>query len=272
MELRGIIFDVDGTLADTEELHRLAFNKAFSDFDLDWHWSEQQYYDILSISGGKERFKYCLDNDLELKDQIKDVPGFIIDLHRCKSEHYQNLLRSDELQLRSGVERLISEAIDEDISLGIATSSSTDNFNTLVEQTLSVDPNEIFKTIVTCDVVSDKKPCPVVYQCAMSGLGLTPEVCVAIEDTSNGNEAAINAGITSIITTHAYTKDNDFNGASLVIDKLGETNEPFTSSQGETYGKQMVDVELIQKIILRQCDKEFTTDFDDTPNYAAQSR
>ena len=268
MKLKAIIFDVDGTLADTEELHRLAFNQAFNDFDLKWCWSEQDYHEILSISGGKERFRYCLDKDPELKSQIGDVPAFIIDLHRCKSGHYQHLLGSGSVQLRPGIERLLNEAKQQDIALAIATSSSTTNFTTLIENALDIDPNDMFKTIVTSDVISDKKPSPVVYQCALAGLGLTPDVCAAIEDTHNGNEAALNAGLSSIITTHRYTKDNDFNGATLVVNHLGEVDKPFTPEFGNTYGKQLVDIELIDMIIRHECDDNFTDNF---PKYVSQS-
>ena len=206
MELKGIIFDVDGTIADTEEFHRLAFNKAFDEFDLDWHWSEEYYHDILAISGGKERFRVCLENDPELKARIDNPQNFIKDLHRCKSEHYRHMLGSGQIKLRPGVERIINEALLEGLTLGIATSSSEANFFTLIEQTLDIDPRQIFKAIITSDIVSDKKPCPVVYQCALAGMGLTPEECIAIEDTANGNEAAQNAGLQAIITTHAYTR------------------------------------------------------------------
>lgn len=246
MELKGIIFDVDGTLADTEEYHRQAFNKAFSDYGLDWNWSKQDYHDLLAISGGKERFKICLNKDTDLKARVDNVPKFISDLHQCKSEHYRTMLANGHIQLRPGIERLIKEATEEGIMLGIATSSSHANFLTLIRQTLNVEPETLFTAIVTSDIVTDKKPSPVVYQCALAEMGLTADNCIAVEDTSNGNKAAQFAGLQVVITTHAYTIDNDFDGAALVVNHLGDKENPNTVSQGETLGKKLVDVELLQ--------------------------
>ncbi len=252
MELKGIIFDVDGTLADTEEFHRQAFNKAFKDFNLDWHWSKQSYHDLLAISGGKERFRICLEQDTELRESIEDVSTFIIDLHQCKSEHYRTMLANGHIQLRPGIKRLIAEARAEGIMLGIATSSSEANFQTLIKQTLDTSAETLFAAIVTSDIVTDKKPSPVVYQCALAEMGLTAENCIAIEDTANGNKAAQFAGLPVVITTHAYTRDNDFTGASLVIDHLGDDNLPINVAQGNALGKSAVDVELLRYFVSQE--------------------
>tara|TARA_R110000782_G_scaffold230989_3_gene317266 strand:- start:94 stop:903 length:810 start_codon:yes stop_codon:yes gene_type:complete len=260
MKLKGIIFDVDGTMADTEEVHRQAFNQAFQEFDLNWHWSKSDYYKLLFISGGKERFKICLNEDKELKSKVKDPGLFIKELHKCKSDHYREMLATKHIQLRPGIKRLINEAQDKELQLGIATSSCLANLNTLINTALDIDPKEIFNTIVSSDTVSDKKPSPVVYQCALAGLGLMPETCVAIEDTQNGNMAALSTGLHTIITTHAYTIDNDFTGASLVTNHLGEPNNAFIVAQGDTYDKSYVDVELLDNFISHSLDN--TPEFD----------
>lgn len=252
MELKGIIFDVDGTLADTEEFHRQAFNKAFTEFDLDWNWSKRDYHDLLAISGGKERFRVCLNKDKDLKARIDDVPKFISDLHQCKSEHYRTMLADGKIRLRPGIERLINEATREGIMLGIATSSSEANFLTLIRQTLDVEPDKLFDAIVTSDIVTDKKPSPVVYQCALAEMGLTADNCIAIEDTTNGNKAAQFAGLQVVITTHAYTTDNDFSGAALVVNHLGEQDNPNTVREGDALGKKLVDLELLQHYVAQQ--------------------
>ena len=103
------------------------------------------------------------------------------------------------------------------ILLGIATNSSTANFTILMQKILGVDPKDLFSTIVTSDIIVDKKPSPEVYIRALSNLELSPNNCVAIEDTTNGNISALNAGLPTVITTHAYTIDNDFTGSSLVL-------------------------------------------------------
>jgi HAD superfamily hydrolase (TIGR01509 family) len=250
MKLKGIIFDVDGTIADTEEIHRQAFNKTFMEHDdIDWHWPEDQYREILLISGGKERFRKHLNEDETLKNKIDDHESFVQDLHKTKSEHYRALLKSDVIEFRPGVIRLINEAREKGILIGVATSSSMANLRTLFKKVLNIEPNELFNSIVTSDTVQDKKPSPAVYQCVLAGLGLNAEECIAIEDTQNGNLAALAAGLKTVITTHAYTTDNDFNGASIVVDCLGEPEQAFTLSQGDSFDKNYVDVELLDDII-----------------------
>lgn len=249
MKLKGIIFDVDGTMADTEEIHRQAFNQAFQEFNLSWHWSMSDYYKLLFISGGKERFKICLDNDEELSSKINDPEQFIKDLHKCKSDHYRTMLASKQTQLRPGVKRLIEEAREKEIPLAIATSSCFANLKTLINTTLDKEPKELFGTIVCSDTITDKKPSPAVYQAALAGLHLAPESCIAIEDTRNGNIAALSASLNTIITTHDYTLDNDFSGAALVLNHLGEPDQAFSPSEGYTYDKTYVDLELIDNII-----------------------
>lgn len=249
MKLNGIIFDVDGTIADTEEIHRQAFNQTFEEHNLNWHWSIEDYRKILLISGGKERFRKFLNEDETLKKEVGDPEKFIQELHKKKSENYRALLKSDGIQFRPGIVRLIDEAREKNIQLGVATSSSMANLTTLFNKIMNVEPNELFNSIVTSDTVQEKKPSPAVYQCVLAGLGLNAETCIAIEDTQNGNIAALEAGLKTIITTHTYTTDNDFSGASIVLNNLGEPDRPFIKSQGNDFDQSYIDIKLLDKII-----------------------
>ena len=130
MKLEGIIFDVDGTIADTEDIHRQAFNKAFSEYNLNWHWSREKYHELLFISGGKERIRKCLTED----NTINVDNSFIKELHKCKSEYYRSMLISADIKLRPGIKRLITEAKNLNIKLGIATNSSSANLTTLIKK------------------------------------------------------------------------------------------------------------------------------------------
>lgn len=249
MKLKGIIFDVDGTIADTEEIHRQAFNLTFEEFNIDWHWSVDDYREILFISGGKERFRKFLNEDKALKSKIDDPEQFVLELHKRKSQLYRKILEDDVLEFRPGVIRLINEARDKGIKLGVATSSSLANFTTLFYTIMDIEPCELFDSIVTSDTVQDKKPSPAAYQCVLAGLGLEAKDCVAIEDTQNGNLAALAAGMKTIVTTHAYTIDNNFTGASIVANNLGEPENAFTLSQGNSFNHSYVDIDLLEKII-----------------------
>lgn len=250
--LKAIVFDVDGTLANTEETHRQSFNSAFEEFGLGYHWSEQEYADLLSISGGRERITAYLkarnfncNNELDLRD-------FALRLHQRKSEIYRENLIAGHVGLRNGVMRLISEAKLKGVKLGIATATSRANVETLLQHNLGNDGLAQFEVIVTSDIVKDKKPSPVVYQFAIAELGLTPETCIAIEDTSNGNRAARAAGLKTIITTHAFTIDNDFTGASLVINQLGEPDKPFSVISGNSFNARYVDTDLLKNLLNEQ--------------------
>jgi HAD superfamily hydrolase (TIGR01509 family) len=248
--LKAIIFDVDGTLADTEEIHRQAFNRAFTEFRMDWQWSPQEYHELLLVSGGRERIeRYLRYKGVEADTRRRR--RLARSIHERKSEIYRELLTGAGIRLRPGVERLIREAARLRLKLGIATSSSRRNVETLLETALGAGGIDLFEAVVTCDVVEDKKPSPTVYQQVLDRLGLLPAECVAIEDTRNGNLAALAAGITTVITTHAYTVDNDFRGAALVVDQLGEPESPFRVLQGDADGAGCVDVPLLRTLVSR---------------------
>lgn len=248
-QLKAIIFDVDGTLANTEETHRQAFNAAFDEFKLDFCWSEQEYAKLLSISGGRERILAFLKSrafdprgDISLREISRRI-------HVRKSQIYRDKLLRGHVGLRTGVRRLLNEARERNIRLGIATATSTANVETLLLAELGRSALSRFEVVVTSDIVADKKPSPIVYQFAMAELGLTPGECIAIEDTSNGNRSAIAAGLKTVITTHAFTTDNDFNGASLVLNQLGEPDDPFTIGSGIAGDSTFVDIALLEKLI-----------------------
>ena len=259
MKLKAIIFDMDGTLADTEELHRQAFNDAFTAFNIPCHWSPAEYKQLLSISGGKERIRDYLVHHNLVSLPPRDITKLAKTIHEKKSEIYRGKLVNDHIQFRSGVQRLINEARQRGVRLGIATSSSGKNVETLLQNAMGKDALTFFDAIVTCDIVEDKKPSPAVYQFALAELGLNPENCVAIEDTHNGNLAALNAGITTIIATHAFTLDDDFAGAALVVDQLGEPDLPFNVLAGTSNSRSYVDIDLLEHLLNVTTDQSWPT-------------
>ena len=247
--LKGVIFDVDGTLADTEEIHRQAFNLAFQQFDLDWEWTPSLYEDLLRISGGRERITYY-GADLRANFQSDtEYSNYVLNIHGVKTEIYRDLLHSGAITLRPGVERLLEDCRRADLTLGIATSSKYANLKVLLDQNLGSEWQEWFQSIKTCDTVDEKKPSPAVYLAALEDLPVSAPVCVAFEDTKNGMLAATSAGLCTIITTHFFTRNHHFPQASLVIDQLGEPDRPFKVTAGDAHGAHFVTVDLMDKIL-----------------------
>lgn len=232
---QALIFDVDGTLAETErDGHRVAFNAAFAEAGLDWEWSITEYRDLLAIGGGKERIHYYWQT-VKADTPIPDPPeAFIARLHRHKSDHYRQLLNSGKIQLRPGVHRLITTAKEAGIRLAIATTSALPNALTLLENHL--DP-AWFEVIAAGDIVRRKKPAPDIYRYVLQALDLPPTACLVLEDSAPGLAAATAAGLRTIITEHDYTHGDDFRAAALVVNHLGEPDQPLTVRQGKALGR-----------------------------------
>ncbi|PXV65629.1 HAD superfamily hydrolase (TIGR01509 family) [Sinimarinibacterium flocculans] len=217
MTLRALIFDVDGTLAETEEAHRSAFNAAFVQAGLDWFWSVSLYTELLRVTGGKERIREYARRCVPEWLQLPDVDARIRALHARKTALYAAAVRAGAVQLRPGVRRLIDECHARRVRMAIATTTSEANVRELLDGCLGADP---FDCIVAGDAVAAKKPAPDVYVAVLKRLDLSASACLAIEDSAAGLAAARGAGIATLVTPSAYTRDHDFNGALAVVPSL----------------------------------------------------
>lgn len=248
-ELGALIFDVDGTLADTErDGHRVAFNRAFARAGLPWSWGVERYGKLLAVAGGKERIRHFIDIHEPQSALPHDLEAFIDELHGLKTTYYQELLRSGAIPLRPGVERLLREARDEGLQLAIATTTSRQNVVALLESTLGSDSLGWFTVIAGSDIVAQKKPAPDAYHYALRYLGLHAEQCVAFEDSVNGALAARRARLDTIVTVNGYTRDDRFGETLLVVDQLGEPDSPFEVLRGEAGEARYVTLDLIRRL------------------------
>lgn len=238
MTLEALLFDVDGTLADTErDGHRVAFNRAFAEAGLDWDWDVTLYGELLAVSGGKERLRHYLTRYRPTFEDFGTggVDAFIAHMHRRKTAHYLALLEEGGLPLRPGVARLIDEAREQGLRLGIATTTTPENVEVLLRTTLGDAAPGWFEVIAAGDMVPAKKPAPDVFDLALSRLGLPASACLALEDSDNGLRSALGAGCRTLVTVNDYTRGQDFAGAWRVVDHLGEPDRPATVLQGETF-------------------------------------
>jgi len=247
--LEGVIFDVDGTLADTEEIHRQAFNLAFEQFDLDWDWTPGLYEELLRISGGRERITYYGADLRENFQSDTEFRNYVLNIHGVKTEIYRDLLHSGAVKLRPGVERLLEECRRENMIMGIATSSKYANLKTLLDQNLGSEWPTWFETIKTCDSVDEKKPSPAVYLAVLKELPVPSNRCIAFEDTENGLGAATGAGICTIVTTHFFTRNHHFPNAGMVVDHMGEPGMPFKVAAGDAKDDHMVTLSLMNRVL-----------------------
>jgi len=249
--LQALIFDVDGTLADTErDGHRVAFNMAFAEVGLDWEWSEELYGKLLAVTGGKERIRHYLDHyNTDAKLPSDDEVGYIAELHKTKTKHYTQLLEKGAIPLRTGVRRLLDEVRQAGLRLAIATTTTPVNVEALLTHTLGAESMGWFEVIAAGDIVPAKKPAPDIYDYALEQMGLAAEQCLAFEDSLNGILSSAGANLKTIVTVNGYTKEDDFSKASLVLDNLGEPEKSFTVLGGDAGDASFVNVDLLKTLI-----------------------
>lgn len=225
--LQALIFDVDGTLADTEgEGHRIAFNAAFAAAGLDWYWDVPLYGELLAVTGGKERIRHYLALHHPALLDDRGIDARIAALHRAKTARYVDLVASGRLPLRRGVARLIAEARAAGLRLAIATTTTVENVHVLLEHSLAPGSSSWFEVIGAGDVVPAKKPAPDIYCWVLDRLQLPAAACLAVEDSENGLRAARGAGLPTLVTVNAYTDSQSFDDAAVVLSDLGEPGQP----------------------------------------------
>ena len=248
--LKALIFDVDGTLADTErDGHRVAFNRAFAEANLDWDWSVEQYGELLSVTGGKERILHFLT--LHLPDFLKEqqqagtLDDLIKTLHARKTHFYTELLSEGAIPLRTGVKRLLDEARQQGLRLAIATTTTPANVTSLLESTLGKESIGWFEVIAAGDIVPLKKPAADIYDYALEEMKLTADECIAFEDSSNGIQSSLGANLKTIITQNHYTETHDFTGAVVVLDHLGDPDDACRCINGDIGNATYVSMDVV---------------------------
>jgi beta-phosphoglucomutase-like phosphatase (HAD superfamily) len=249
-QIQALIFDVDGTLAETEkDGHRVAFNLAFAEAGLDWEWSVSLYGELLEIAGGKERIAHYIEKYLPDFQPSIPLEQFIPQLHNAKTQYYQQVLTETPIAPRPGVKRLLDEARSQGVRLAIASTAALPNVLALLENSIAPESPSWFEIIAAGDIVTRKKPAPDIYHYVLEQMSLSAWDCIVFEDSHQGLRAASQAGLTTIITLNDYTKDQDFSESILVVNHLGEPQQPCQILAGGVSGNYpFINLDLIANL------------------------
>ena len=220
-KIKAIFFDQDGVIIDTErDGHRVSFNMTFKEFGFTEEWSVDYYHELLQIGGGKERMKH----HWQTKGFSKPVPPEEVDelirnMHKRKTAIFVQLIESGKLPLRPGIHRLMREAMNAGLKIGVCTTSNEQTAKAITEDFLS---DIKFDVVLAGDVVSKKKPDPEIYNLALNLTGLKPEEAIVVEDSRNGVLAAKSASMHVVVTTNPYTESEDVSGGDIIVSCLGD--------------------------------------------------
>ncbi|WP_181707217.1 HAD-IA family hydrolase [Chthonobacter rhizosphaerae] len=243
--LKALIFDVDGTLAETEEVHRAAFNDAFKACGLPWAWDQPLYRLLLAVSGVRERIVHYV----ETYDPPSGAEAMarIDEIQALKTRIFNRLVDDRHCPFRPGVERLLEEAKSRGLKLALATTGPIPNVESLIIANLDYAGLDRFDAIVGGEAVEARKPAPDIYRMAIDALGLPARTCLVFEDSLNGLKAATAAGARTVVTPSVYTANQDFSGAFAVVSHLGDPFDPYEHLGGAGDRDRMVTVNALRR-------------------------
>jgi HAD superfamily hydrolase (TIGR01509 family) len=255
MSLKAILFDVDGTLADTESLgHRPAYNRAFRKLGLQFRWGPKLYRKLLRQPGGRERLRHYLQQyQPELGTHgvavERDMDAWVADVHSLKSKYFRSFMRRGRVPLRPGIARLMRDAHADGIRLAIVTNASRKTLEPVLRFSMGPELASIIEVIASGEEVRHKKPSPDVYELALRRLGLAAEECVALEDSEMGLSAATAAGIPAVVTVNEDTREQNFDAAALVVTSLGEPGAPARALVGQLVPVPWVTLPTLKSLL-----------------------
>jgi HAD superfamily hydrolase (TIGR01509 family) len=231
----ALIFDVDGTLADTEELHRQAFNEAFFACGINWRWGPALYAELLQITGGKERIASYLSQQRLPAAERGRLLRLIPQIHATKTRLYRELVALGHLLPRDGVRRLMMEARSAGLKLAIASTTSPENVESLLTSSFG-------------SVVAKKKPAPDIYNLALERLGVAPHRAIAFEDSAVGLRAAKAAGLFTVATPSLWTIGQDFRSADVVLTSLADPERPLYAIDELRVGAKYLGLDQLETL------------------------
>lgn len=255
MSLKAVLFDVDGTLADTEALgHRPAYNRAFRNLGLSFRWGPKLYRKLLRQPGGRERIKHYLQHyqpelGVETVEVEQNLDAWVAKVHTLKSHYFKRYMRHGRVPLRPGIARIMREARSEGVRLAIVTNASLKTLRPVLRYSMGPELAAEVEIIASGEEVQNKKPAPDLYQLAMRRLNLEPHECVVLEDSEMGLRAAVSAGLAAVVTINRDTLEQDFSQAALVVSSLGEPGAPTRVLKGHIDGLPWVTLTTLSQVL-----------------------
>jgi len=236
----ALIFDCDGVLADTErDGHLPAFNQTFDEFGVPVHWSDADYAEKVKIGGGKERMRSILTPDIARELGLPEDPAAwgetILAWHRRKTAIYTDRVAAGVMPARPGIRRLTEEAAAAGWTLAVASTSAEASVRAVLTHAVGPELAARFH-VFAGDIVPAKKPAPDIYLHALRELGVPTSETLVIEDSANGLQAALAAGLATLVTVSSYTAEEDFDGAALVVTSLGDPAGPAAETLSDPAG------------------------------------
>lgn len=215
--LQALIWDVDGTLAETErDGHRVAFNAAFKSLGLDWHWGESRYGDLLEVTGGRERLLRDMDTRADAPSDPAERDAMARLLHALKNKQYAAIVAAGHIPLRAGVAALMADCRLAGLPMAIATTTSRSNVDALMGAHFGPGWESGFAAVLCAEDAPVKKPDPLVYRLTLERLDLPPEAVLAVEDSPAGVGACLAARVPVVVTRSVYFGDFPAEGALAV--------------------------------------------------------
>jgi HAD superfamily hydrolase (TIGR01509 family) len=220
--LEAVLWDVDGTLAETErDGHLVAMNTAFEELEVPWRWSVPRYGELLRVAGGYERLLFDMESQPLAPREMAEREALARRIHIRKNQLYTQRVDSGALPLRPGVRELFDECAASGVRMGIVTTTSQGNVAALLKSHLGEDWRSRFAAVVCAEDAPAKKPDPLAYRIALERLQLNPAQTVAIEDSAMGLAAATAMNIPVVITRSLYFAGDAVPGALAVGPTLG---------------------------------------------------
>jgi len=249
MGLQALIFDVDGTVAETADLHRAAFNEAFAELGIGWHWDRAIYSQLAPVAFDLPKLRlFALATRRVGAAHVPSATKLAAIASR-KAQLYCKSVRQGAARLRPGVARLINEARFDGLSIAAVSTSSRAETEALISATLGFHSLGWFNNIQTSENAGAPSCIATLYRLSLGEMGISPDRAIAIGDSETSNSAAARSGLKTIVTPSLYTSSNRFIDAALVISDLGQPNQPFTVLRGETSGQGFVTPALLHQIL-----------------------